>query len=298
MGRDGRPLGDIVPPDRFGGLALSPDLQRVVFERTVQEAGSSGARQDVWLWTFDQKLMTKLTFDKERDMYPVWSPDGRRIAFVSDRVDGIPQIFRKDASGAGEDERLTDSPHRKITMDWSRDGRYILYREMSEKTGMDLWALPTDAPRTAEPLALAVSPFNEGGGRFSPDGKWLAYNSNETGTSQIYVQPFPPPASGAGGKWQISQNGGQEVRWRGDGRELFWNTSDGKIWAADVQTGPRGVQSGTPRELFTAPIYTATAGSFDVTPDGQRFLLLLFASQGEGSIRLNVVSNWQAGLAK
>jgi hypothetical protein len=87
------------------------------------------------------------------------------------------------------------------------------------------------------------------------------------------------------------------VRWRGDGRELFWVTSDGKIWAADIETGPRGVTSGTPHELFAAPIYTATAGSFDVTSDGQRFLLL-FASQGEGSIRLNVVSNWQSGLPK
>ena len=293
MGRDGRPLGDPVPSDRFGSLALSPDGQRVAFERTVQEAGGAAGKQDVWMWTFDQKLMTKLTFDNQRDMYPIWSPDGRRIVYVSDRVDSMTQIYRKDASGAGQEERLTDSPNRKITMDWSRDGRYVLYRQMSEKTGMDLWALPLDG---AKPFALAESQFNEGGGRFSPDGKWLAYNSNETGTSQIYVQAFPPSPAGARSKWQISQNGGQEMRWRGDGRELFWNTSDGRMWAADIETSARGVQSGTPRELFAAPIYTATAGSFDVTPDGQRFLLLLFASQGEGSIRLNVVSNWQAGL--
>jgi eukaryotic-like serine/threonine-protein kinase len=137
------------------------------------------------MWTFDQKLMTKLTFDKERDMYPIWSPDGRRIVFVSDRVDGIPQIYRKDASGAGQEERLTDSPNRKITMDWSRDGRYVLYRQMGEKTGMDLWAMPLDGTGASKPFALAESPFNEGAGRFSPDGKWLAYNSSETGSSQI-----------------------------------------------------------------------------------------------------------------
>jgi hypothetical protein len=93
------------------------------------------------------------------------------------------------------------------------------------------------------------------------------------------VQAFPPSPSSSRAKWQISQNGGQEMRWRGDGRELFWNTSDGKIWAADIETSARGVRSGTPRELFAAPIYTATSGSFDVTPDGQRFLLLLFASR-------------------
>jgi len=160
-----------------------------------------------------------------------------------------------------------------------------------------LWALPLNGPDAMKPFALADSQFNEGGGVFSPDGKWLAYNSNETGSSQIFVQPFPPSSAGSRTKWQISQNGGLAVRWRGDGRELYWVTSDGQIWAADIQAGPRGLQSGTPRELFRAPIYTATAGSFDVTPDGQRFLLLLFASQGEGSIRLNVVSNWQAGLA-
>jgi Tol biopolymer transport system component len=298
MSRDGRPLGDAVPPDRFGSISLSPDGARVVFERTVQESRGAAAKQDVWLWTFDGNRLTKLTFDNERDTYPIWSPDGARIAFVSDRSDGIQQIYRKDVSGAGEEVRLTDNPRRKITMDWSRDGRYLLYRQMGETTGMDLWALPLDGAGALKPFAVLESQFHEGGGRFSPDGKWLAYNSNETGISQIFVRAFPSPASGSGKKWQISQKGGQDVRWRGDGRELYWGTQDGTIWAADIRTGPRGIESGTPHALFTAPIYTATAGSFDVTPDGQRFLLLLFASQAEGSIRLNVVSNWQAGLPK
>jgi Tol biopolymer transport system component len=291
MSRDGRPLGDAVPPDRFGSLALSPDSQQLLLERTVRETRGATAKQDVWLWAFDARRMTKLTFDNARDLYPIWSPDNRQVAFVSDRIDGISQIFRKDASGAGEEERLTDSPHGKITMDWSQDGRYILYREMGEKTGMDLWALPLNDPRMRQPFPIVNSPSNEGGGRFSPDGKWLAYNSNETGVSQIYVRAFPPPASGSREKWQISQNGGTEVRWRGDGRELFWVTQDGKVFAADVEFASGRIRSGAPHELFGAPIYTATAGSYDVTPDGQRFLLLLFASQAEGSIRLNVVSN-------
>jgi serine/threonine protein kinase len=298
MNRDGRPLGDAVPPDRYGSVALSPDGQQLLLERTVQENRGVSAKPDVWLWTFDAKRMTKLTFDKERDLYPIWSPDGRRIAFVSDRSDGIPQIFRKDATGAGVELRLTESRDRKITMDWSRDGRYILFRQMGGTTGMDLWALPMDGARPLKPFVVLDSQFNEGGGRFSPDGKWLAYNSNETGVSQIYARAFPPPESAAGEKWQISQSGGLTMRWRGDGRELYWVTSDGTIWAANIQTGPGELQSGTPRELFTAPIYTATAGCFDVSPDGQRFLVLLFASQAEGSIRLNVASNWQAGLPK
>jgi Tol biopolymer transport system component len=297
IARDGRPVGDVVPPDRFGALALSPDSDRIIFERTVREAGGSPANPDIWLWTISQKLMTKLTFDNQRDKYPVWSPDGQRIVYTSDRVDGIPQIYRKGVSGAGVEERLTDSPGGKITMDWSRDGRYVLYREIAAGTGMDLWALPMNGGER-KPIPLAVSRFNEGGGRFSPDGKWLAYNSNETGMAQVYVQPFPPPSSGPGAKWQISQHGGLEVRWRGDGRELFWNTSDGKVFAADIKTDPRSVQSGMPHELFTVPMYTATAGSFDVTADGQRFVVLLFASQGERSIRLNIISNWQVGLPK
>jgi len=295
MSRDGRPLGDAVPADRLGSLALSPDGQRLVFERTVQETRGATSKPDVWSWTFDGKRMLKLTFDNERDTYPVWSPDGRRIAFASNRTGNI-QIYRKDASGGGEEERLTDTPNGKITMDWSRDGRYLLYRQMGQGTGMDLWALPLEGSNALKPFAILNSQFNEGGGRFSPDGKWLAYDSNETGVNQIFIRAFPPQASGPGEKWQISQKGGQDVRWRGDGRELYWATTEGTIWAADIQPGPRGLQVGTPRALFTAPIYTATAGSFDVTQDGERFVLLLFASQAEGSIRLNVVSNWQAGL--
>jgi Tol biopolymer transport system component len=240
--------------------------------------------------------MTKLTFGATRDGYPIWSPDNRRIAFV----DGS-QISRKDASGAGEAERLTDDPNGKITMDWSRDGRYLLYRIVSQQTGMDLWALPLEGPTALKPFPVLNGQFNEGGGRFSPDGKWLAYNSNETGAFQIYVRAFPPAATAAtrsSEQWQISQNGGFDVRWRGDGRELYWVTQDGQIWAADIETRSGRVQSGTPHRLFTASIYTSTAGSFDVTPDGQRFLLLLFASQAEGSTRLNVVSNWQVSLPK
>ena len=294
MSRDGRPLGTAVPPDRFGSLALSPDGERLIFERTVREAGAVTAKPDVWAWTSNGQSMMKLTFDKERDAYPIWSPDGGRLAFISDRTGGS-QIYRKDAAGGGEEERLTDTPSNKITMDWSRDGRYLLYRQMGQGTGMDLWALPLEGANALKPFAIMNSQFNEGGGRFSPDGKWLAYNSNETGVTQIYVRAFTPQA-GPGEKWQISQKGGLEVRWRGDGRELYWSSPEGTIWAADIQTGARGLQIGTPRALFTAPIYTATAGSFDVTPDGERFVLLLFASQAEGSIRLNVVSNWQAGL--
>jgi Tol biopolymer transport system component len=271
----------------------------MVVERTVQETTGAPAKQDLWLWTFDRKLMTKLTFDAERDAFPIWSPDGRQVAFVSDREGGVPQVYRKDVSGAGVEERLTDGPNRKLTLDWSRDGRYILYREVAPgTTGMDLWALPLDRTADRKPFPLLQTRFNEGGGRFSPDGKWLAYDSNETGTTQIYVQAFPSPASGSGGKWQISHDGGQDVRWRGDGRELYWVTPGGKIMAAEIQAGPSGVRSGTPRELFTAPIYTATSGSFDVSPDGQRFLLLLWSSLEQRSIRLNVVSNWQAGLPK
>jgi serine/threonine protein kinase len=297
MSRDGRQLGDIIPPDRFGSLALSPDGQQLVFERTVHEPGSETAKQDVWLWNFEGKRLRKFTFDKQRDLYPIWSPDGGRIAFVSDRSDGIPQVYRKDASGAVEEVRLTDSPNRKITMDWNAGG-YILYRQVAEKTGLDLWALPLEGAGARKPFAILESQFNEGGGRFSPDGKWLAYNSNETGMIQIFVRAFSPSTSGPSQRWQISQSGGLSMRWRGDGRELYWVTADGKMWAADIQPARGGLQSGTPRELFTAPIYTATAGCFDVTPDGQRFVVLLFASQAEGSVRLNVVSNWQAGLPK
>jgi Tol biopolymer transport system component len=195
---------------------FSPDGSRVGLERGTYE----GTRQAFDIWTYEpaRNVMTRVTFGEGNNQYPAWSPDGRRIAYVSDR-DGSPQIYVKDSSGTGQGERLTNDPNRKFVGDWSRDGRYILYEEQDPKNGSDVLALPVEGDR--KPIPILHTQFSERYAQFSPDGKWIAYSSNESGGGQIYIQPFPP----SGGKWQVSNSIGFQPRWRGDGKELYFRSA-------------------------------------------------------------------------
>jgi Tol biopolymer transport system component len=241
-----------------------------------------------------RETVTRLTFDPARDGAPVWSPDGTRVAFASERG-GVPQVYVKDASGTVAEERLTDGDRPKIPLDWSRDGRYLLYRELDPATATnDLKALPMDGDR--QPITLLETPFNESVGRFSPDGAWLAYRSDESGQPELFVRSFggqTPPAEG--GRWQISNSGASDIKWRDDGRELYYETLDGRIMAVAIEAGPSGLRAGTPRELFTADIDTANLHSFDATGDGERFLLLL-RPRNQDQRRMTAVVEWQATL--
>src|SRR5262249_16061530 len=154
-------------------------------------------------------VLTHLTFGAKVDAHPSWSPDGRQIAFSSDRS-GIFQIYRKDVNGGGQEEQLTSGPNDKRLSDWSHDGKFLLYREEDPKTQSDLWVLPLDGSRKAIPILQ--TPFIETKAQFSPDGKWIAYDSNESGNFEVYVRAFPPSAA----KWQVSNRGGTNPRWRGD----------------------------------------------------------------------------------
>ena len=291
---DGRALGEVLPREAQGQPALSPDGTQLAFGRTTLGPGGSAS---VWLWDIGRKTPMRLTFHKGEDSTPVWSPDSKRVAFASSEKDGVPQIVVKAASGGGAEEQLTTGTTRRVPLDWSQDARYLLYRERGVDDSWDLLALPLEGDR--RPIPLARTSFVEDVGRFSPDGLWFAYRSNANGQPEVYIEAFPPGAPGRpAGRWQISNGGASDMKWRRDSQELYYETPDGHINAVDIRSGPDGVIAGTPRSLFSAEIEISMLHSFDVTADGKRFLIVQTPRTGDNSTQLTVVSNWQAAHAK
>jgi len=244
-------------------------------------------------------VATRLTSQPLPDINPIWAPDGSRIVFASIRLRSPSTLYRMLSSGTGEEELLLKTAGPTRGRSWSRDGRFLLYSEYDPKTHWDLWLLehPDRPPGERKTFPLLHSEFEEEQGRFSPDGKWIVYQSNESGGFEIYVRPFRPDIAGAqsgllGGKWQVSTGGGVEPRWRGDGRELFYLAPDGKLMAAPVQTGAT-FEAGAPQPLFQT---RAAAGftRYDVTGDGKRFLVN--TPEETASAPATVVLNWTAGI--
>jgi hypothetical protein len=287
--REGRVLGDVGPENVYSSLRLSPDGQRIAMG--VRDA--TGV-DDQWLLDVTRRTMTRFTFDKSRETWPVWSPDGQQIAFASNQS-GTYQLYRKDARGANAEQALTSGGMGKVPSDWSPDGRYLLYSDNDLNAADDIWAWPHRAG-DARPIPVVRTPFSEVAGQFSPDGKWIAYQSNESGRYEIYIQAFPA----AGGKWQVSTGGGRSPRWRADGKELFYftPTEDAQaIMAVDVSLGDRGVELGMPRRLFSTAMPSGNSYPYDVTRDGQRFVVLQLLPQSAAP-PLTVILNWPALLKK
>lgn len=212
----------------------SPDSRSIAFF-----AQGKLKRVDIWVFDLVRGTGSRLTFDPADDLNPVWSPDGTRIAFTSEWK-GHRDIYWKLASGTGPDEALLESTDRKSVEDWSGDGRFLVYNTGNNpKTRDDLWALPLSGDR--KPVPILMTPFTEGQGQLSPDGRWIAYRSSKSGRPEVYVQPFPP----SGGKWQISTAGGHEPRWRRDGKELFYTLGQ-KILAVPVKTEGATFEAGIP----------------------------------------------------
>jgi len=296
MDRTGRVLGTIGPPDdaAIANPSLAPDGQRVAVNRVIQ------GDIDVWLVDVTRGVMSRFTFDPSIENLPLWSRDGRRVALRSTR-NGLYDLFEKPASGAGDEQLLLKTAETKAPLDWSPDGRTLLYATLDPKTGTaDLWALPTAGER--KPYPVVQSSFDEANGQFSPDGKWLAYESNESGRFEIYVQPFPGPAS----KSQVSTAGGSQPNWRSDGKELLYVATDGHMMAAPITVLSDGqLKAGAPAALFTTQLATganvfgpggAAKSQYVVTPDG-RFLMNV-ALDETNLPPIAVVLNWDAGLRK
>ncbi len=285
--RSGKEIGSAGNPDSASPAnpSLSPDGRRIAMNRTVN--GNS----DVWMLDLGRSLLSRTTFDMAAEFFVVWSPDGSRIVFTSNRK-GVFDLYQKPATGAGSEELLLATPQNKGPVDWSPDGRFVLYRSPGLATGFDLWAVPIDGER--KPFPVVQTNFEERDGQFSPDGKWIAYQSNESGRMEIVVQPFPGP----GGKLQVSTNGGAQVRWRRDGKELFYVALDGRLMAVPIRFASTGqsVEAGVPVPLFATRVGGAVQATFRqqymVSADGQRFLMNTVTGEG-GVSPIGVVLNWK-----
>ena len=252
---------------------------------------SRAANGNVDIWTLDlgRDVLSRVTFDPAAESVVVWSPDGTRVAFNSNRT-GIYDLYVKSATETGNEDLLLSTKENKAPVDWSSDGHFLLYRSPGKTTGFDLWAIPVDGDR--KPFPVVQTTFEERDAQFSPDGQWIAYQSNESGRVEIYVQQFPK-----GRREKISTGGGAQVRWRRDGKELFYITPDGRLMAVPIRTnsGRFTIEAGVPAPLFATHVGGAVQGAnlqqYAVSPDGRRFLMSALVEPRTPAI--TVILNWR-----
>jgi Tol biopolymer transport system component len=282
--RAGNPLSAFGSPDQVGlsNLMLSPDGRRVAVERTLQN--------ETDLWLLDGTRQVRFTRGSSENVtrFPIWSPDGSRIAF-SESGSGFLRVSMRPTAGGVDHQVLLDSPEVKVLSDWSPDGRFLLYYVPDSKTGTDLWVLPLEGKRV--PFTFLKTEANELVGQFSPDGRWVAYQSNESGRFEIYVRPFPGP----GGPVPISTAGGVYPRWSHDGKELYYIAPDAKLMAVPISAAATTLEAGTPTVLFQTrrvgggSNVVGRSHQYDVSPDGR---FLINAEAGSGTPPITLLLNW------
>jgi eukaryotic-like serine/threonine-protein kinase len=289
--RGGKLLGVLGAPGPILDPAISPDEKSVAFRR-VAAPGTS----DLWRRDLARGVEQRLTTDKSVNGGPLWSPDGNRIAFGSTRGPSI-DLYQRPAGGAGQDERLFANEYPKLPSQWSRDGRFLIYHE--SKGPWAIWVLPMQGSAAErKPLPFLRTQFDELFGQLSADSHWIAYTSDESGRREVYVQPYPA----GGSQWRISIAGGEQPRWRGDAKELFFEGADGMMMAVAVK-GTVGAkpyfEAGVPQPLFEAHLAQPTNDvlfEYDVTSDGKRFLVDTSGSASKPV--MTVVVNWDSALKK
>jgi Tol biopolymer transport system component len=294
MDRNGKSLATIGEPSSYKGLRLSPDGKRLV-------VGAGDPVIDIWIFDLARGTRTRLTFDPGTHIEPTWSADGQKVVFAvqnGSTYQAGSTLHAKPANGGGQDELLLAADASSVPVsltwpEWSADGRYLVYQKQSGPTGGAVWALPSTGDR--KPILVVKPELAEGSitySRLSPDGRWLTYSAFESGREEVYVTSFP---SGTG-RWQVSTDGGTFPVWRGDGKEIFYFGYDSQLHAVETIPGREGFEVGRSQTLFSARAMTPLFAPYDVTPDGQRFLIALpLASQ---SSPLVLVSDWKTELKK
>lgn len=265
--RKGNKLGTIGDSGVYRTLAISPDGKRVAVERTDPQTQN----KDIWVLDVSSGATSRFTADPGWDAFPTWSPDNRRIVFTSNRGGGVYNLYQKASSGAGSEELLYQSKEGKGPNSWSPDGRFLIYYSLGQPTHLRLLAV--DGPADRQPIPLIDPQFSSVTGRFSPDGHWIAYSSNESGKNEISVRSFDPATGTTGAPIIVTQGGGTTPLWRADGKELFYIARDGMATALEVNAGAK-FQSGALKSLFKVP---SGLLFWDVSPDssgqGTRFLM-------------------------
>jgi Tol biopolymer transport system component len=279
--RTGKPGGTVGNPGPVQWASISPDSSAV-----AADSRDSSALLSIWLHDLARGTASRFTFGPSNNEYPVWSPDGNRIAFYSFQS-GHGEPYQKASSGVGQEEIVYRDPRNHRLTDWSRDGRYLIGDWGDPKNRNDIWVMPTFGDK--KPFPYVNTEFQEDSAKLSPNGQFLAYRSDESKRSEVYVQTFPDH----GGKWQISTGGGNFPVWSRDGRELYFISADNKMMAVEVKGDGKKFDAGVPKPLFSVP----GQAQFDVSKDG-RLLIQVPVDQAASNVPLTVVVNWQSALKK
>jgi Tol biopolymer transport system component len=277
-------------PGNYYNPTFSPDGKRLALEIF------DGKRSDIWVYEWERDALTRLTFAGEANTVPVWTPDGQRIVYSSLDKRGVPNLWWIRADGAGDAQRFTESKGSQFAGSWRPDGKVLAFRQFSLDTGSDIMTIPVEGDEKAgwkpgEPKPFVNSTFDERSPAFSPDGRWLAYMSNESAGYEVYVRPFPGP----GGKWQISTGGGVIPKWSRNGKELFFRTADDKIMVATYTAFGDSFHADKP-QLWSPGQFTDLGinSNFDVHPDGKRFAVLKASGTDQAAAvnKVNFVFNF------